>query len=346
MQPEVSVIMPVYNGGSFLKNAIESVLCQTISDFEFIIINDGSVDDTEDIILSFNDKRIVYVRNETNLRLIKTLNKGIDMAKGKYIARMDADDISLKNRFEVQLKLFNQPNVDIVNGRFFILDNNGEYFYKPKTQLSLSDEALSYIITLQNLICHPAVMVKSSLLRKYKYLDQPSIVHVEDFDLWNRMILDKHKCVTTDEPVLLYRDNFSSINHSNQEEQAYNINALKKRYLFERFRYRMPDEVILALSEKVLIPSDTSILLIRKELRNFIRILSISNSLSELCVRDLSRWVDFKVFLIVSKGFLKMNSFQKLEGLCFYFSHLRKCVRFALTIILQKKYSVNEINNH
>lgn len=99
----VSVVLPAYNAELYLKEAIDSVLSQTFTDFELIILNDGSIDRTEEIILSYNDSRIVYVKNEKNLGLIGTLNKGINLAKGKYIARMDADDICLPERFKNRL---------------------------------------------------------------------------------------------------------------------------------------------------------------------------------------------------------------------------------------------------
>ena len=115
-QPVISVILPVYNAERFLREAIDSVLKQTFVDFEFIILNDGSTDKTEDIILSYKDPRIRYVKNEKNLKLIKTLNKGVDMARGKYIARMDADDISLPERFEKEVAYLEaHPDVAVVS---------------------------------------------------------------------------------------------------------------------------------------------------------------------------------------------------------------------------------------
>ena len=100
--PLISVIMPVYNGERFLRQAVDSILSQTFKDFELIIINDGSSDSTEDIILSYKDKRIRYVKNEKNLRLIKTLNKGLELASGQFVSRMDADDVAHPLLFEKQ----------------------------------------------------------------------------------------------------------------------------------------------------------------------------------------------------------------------------------------------------
>ena len=99
-RPTVTVLMPAYNAEKFIRDSIDSVLSQTYSDFELLIINDGSTDKTEEIILSYKDHRIVYVKNEVNLKLIKTLNKGIDLAKGKFIARIDSDDVINPDRIE------------------------------------------------------------------------------------------------------------------------------------------------------------------------------------------------------------------------------------------------------
>ena len=98
--PAISVVMPLYNGEKYLKEAINSILEQTYSDFELLLIDDASSDRTEEIIRSYKDDRIVYIKNEQNLGLIKTLNKGLDLAKGEFIARMDQDDISAPTRFD------------------------------------------------------------------------------------------------------------------------------------------------------------------------------------------------------------------------------------------------------
>ena len=102
--PGVSVVMPAYNAAKYIKEAIDSILAQTYRDFEFIIVNDGSTDNTKEIILSYSDPRIVYIENEQNSGICVTLNKGLDAAKGRYIVRMDSDDIALPQRLEVQVR--------------------------------------------------------------------------------------------------------------------------------------------------------------------------------------------------------------------------------------------------
>ena len=115
----VTVLMPVYNGEMYLREAIDSILHQTFTDFEFLIINDGSTDNSETIILSYDDSRIRYEKNDSNLKLIATLNKGIELAKGKYIVRMDADDISIPDRIEKQVAFLEKnPDVGICGSWF------------------------------------------------------------------------------------------------------------------------------------------------------------------------------------------------------------------------------------
>ena len=105
MKPILTVLMPVYNSEKYLAEAIESILSQSYTDFEFLIINDGSTDRSETIIKSYNDKRIIYIKNKSNLGLIKTLNKGISLVKTKYLARMDSDDKSHPERLKKQIQL-------------------------------------------------------------------------------------------------------------------------------------------------------------------------------------------------------------------------------------------------
>src|SRR5438270_14004268 len=125
--PSVSVLMHVHNGGSYLKEAIESMLNQTYIDFEFIIINDGSTDGLKEIIKQFYDDRIVYIENDTNKGLIESLNKGIDAARGNFIARMDSDDIALPIRLEAQVRYMNEhPKTAVLASRIVFIDESGK----------------------------------------------------------------------------------------------------------------------------------------------------------------------------------------------------------------------------
>lgn len=181
--PKVSVIMPVYNGGIHLEEAIDSILTQSFSDFELIIINDGSTDHSEQIILGYTDPRIQYVKNSENLRLIKTLNKGLDLAKGEFIARMDQDDIAHPERFAKQLDIF-ADNPDIgVCGTWFKLFGNG----KEKTLISHPEkhDAIKIYLLGYCTMGHPTVMLRRSVVDHQRY--DENYQAAEDYEFWVRL---------------------------------------------------------------------------------------------------------------------------------------------------------------
>lgn len=183
-QPLVSVLMPVYNGEKYLAEAIDSILQQTYTHFELLVINDGSTDASEQIILSYNDARIRYVQNEQNSGLIFTLNKGIDLAAGQYIARMDADDVCMPNRLALQVAFLEQnPQVGMCGASAYRMDAEGKILGKMG---KICDSALLRASLLfSSPYIHPLMMIRTSLLQANKY--NADYKHVEDFELWTRL---------------------------------------------------------------------------------------------------------------------------------------------------------------
>lgn len=179
--PKVSVIMPVHNEPELvLKSAINSILNQTFKDFEFIIINDCSENNAEDIILSYKDSRIKYYKNDINLKIIKTLNKGLDLAQGEYIARMDADDISYKYRLEEQVKfLDNNANVGLLNARTYIFPTN-QHIMPPIE----SNDIKYFLRYCANCITHPVIMLRTKVIKENNLKYQEDALHIEDYKLW------------------------------------------------------------------------------------------------------------------------------------------------------------------
>jgi glycosyltransferase involved in cell wall biosynthesis len=178
--PLVSVLMPVYNGEKYLREAIDSILNQTFTDFEFLIINDGSTDDTENIILSYTDARIRYLKNKENLKLIATLNKGLDLAQGKYIARMDADDISLPKRLEQQVDFMEKnPNIGLLGSWVRNFGEGNDY----DITFNIGHRNIRFELFFHNYFHHPSVMLRTEILRKYN-LYFPRVLHAEDYALW------------------------------------------------------------------------------------------------------------------------------------------------------------------
>jgi glycosyltransferase involved in cell wall biosynthesis len=232
--PLISVIMPVYNGERFLREAINSILCQTLRDFEFIIINDGSTDKTEEIIFSYKDPRIVYVKNECNLKVIKSLNIGIDLAKGKYIARMDADDISLPERFETQMQYLNEhPEIQACSPLLVKLSSDGKKIRKSWLLYATEKYSCLFYSLLVVPIIHAGSVIKTDVMKKYKYSDIQEAMHVEAYDLWIRMLHDGVEMRAIPRYLYEYRDNENSISHRYIRLQVHNHSCYAVKHIKE-----------------------------------------------------------------------------------------------------------------
>lgn len=232
--PKISVILPVYNCEKYLKQSIESVLTQTFTDFELIIINDGSIDGSEGIIKSFSDERIVYVKNETNLKLIASLNKGIKIARGEYIARMDADDISHKDRFACQFKYLEQhKDIGICSTWARIIDNDGKVTGRIKNPTSPNIIDCSLLFTCP--LLHPSIMGRSDVFKQFRYSKEA--LHIEDMELWSRMSINGVRMANISKYLINYRwheDNVSVINDTFQNESKKAILKPRIEKLLER----------------------------------------------------------------------------------------------------------------
>src|SRR5258706_2097731 len=185
--PLISVLMPVYNGEKYLREAIESILNQTYKNFELLIINDGSVDNSEQIILSYQEPRIKYIRSERNLGLSDALNKGLQSANGKYIARMDADDISHLKRFEKQIEfLENHPDYGIVGSMYVMLDGERKV-YEIGGMSFREDEEIKIALLSNNMYVHGETMFRKELIDKYNFSYNKKYNPCEDYFLWTQM---------------------------------------------------------------------------------------------------------------------------------------------------------------
>jgi glycosyltransferase involved in cell wall biosynthesis len=203
--PEISVVMPVYNGENFLKEAIESILNQTYKDFEFLIVYDESTDGTLSIIQEFQEKdtRVVLINGDKE-GISGALNKGIKKSRGKYIARLDADDISLATRFEKQIIHMEDSGVDICGGHSLLINSNGKINGLNVVPISHKMCALSLLFKVP--FAHPSVMIRKRFLdtNSLKY-GQSSYKIAEDLDLWLRMYGCGARFGNVDSVVLKYR---------------------------------------------------------------------------------------------------------------------------------------------
>lgn len=220
--PKVTVLMCVYNTEEeFLRQAIESILNQTFKDFEFLIINDGSTNNAENVILSYKDERIVYVKNEENLHLIRSLNKGLDLAKGEYIARFDSDDISCPQRLEKQVKYLDS------NPKIGLLGTQYESFPKKRVSDGLTNpnDIKQALLVLSNQLGHPTVMFRNSIIKKHNLKYDLEALYTEDYKMW----LDFAQVTdiaNLDEVLLYYRRHKSSICSKNTIKQNINVQKI------------------------------------------------------------------------------------------------------------------------
>ncbi len=196
----VTVLLPVYNGEKYLREAIESVLNQTHTNFECIIINDGSKDLSAEIIQQYTDNRIIYIEHPTNCHLVYTLNEGIEIAKGKYIIRMDQDDISLPTRFQRLISYMEQnPEIDVCGSYFETFGATSTVIQYPL----LHDEiAISFLFF--NPFCHPSTIWRVESIRNKGILFDSNYNYAEDYKFFSECALHL-KCANIPEVLVKYR---------------------------------------------------------------------------------------------------------------------------------------------
>lgn len=197
----ITVAMPVYNNEKTVATTIKSVLKQTYKNWELVIIDDASTDNSIDVISSFKDKRIKLIRHKKNKHIAKSLNEIIKIAKGEYFARIDGDDYCYPNRFETQINyLKNHPDVDLIGSDLLIVNKHGELLGK-RTYNNLISNPYSNIY-----IAHPTFFGKTSFFQKYKYHCPP--VTAQDQDLLFRSYT-KSKFAKIDQILVCYQETLS-----------------------------------------------------------------------------------------------------------------------------------------
>jgi hypothetical protein len=185
--PRVSVVMSVYNGERYLREAVESILNQTFTDLEFIIVDDGSTDSTWQILTAYaaQDPQIVLIRNEENIGLTRSLNKGLGLARGMYVARQDADDVSWSTRLQDQIQFMEQyPEVGLVGSAFELIDETGRRLGVVK--LPTGNAQLQESLRSANCFCHGSVMIRRQCLQKVGGYREVFAM-AQDYDLWLRI---------------------------------------------------------------------------------------------------------------------------------------------------------------
>lgn len=227
--PVVSVVMPVFNGEKYLKEAIGSILTQSLKEFELLLIDDGSIDNSNNIVSNFKDKRIVYIKNVQNIGLASTLNLGITLAKSRFIARMDQDDIANVDRLRLQYgSLEKKPQIGVCGTNFHSFGVGGEQ----KSTYPLNHDEIFTNLLFHNCIAHPTVMFRKSLLVGKDIMYDARFDWAEDFELWTRL-RHETKFINLRQSLLSYRINATSMTASGNSKVHSSVNKVNKRSLNE-----------------------------------------------------------------------------------------------------------------
>lgn len=238
--------MCVYNGETYLREAVDSILQQTFTDFEFVIVDDGSTDSSWQILTEYSikDSRIVLIQNEKNLGLEKSLNKGLAATKGEYLARQDADDISLPERLQLQVNFLDtHQTVGAVGSSVEFIDRQGKVL--GKQSLPEDHNSLQSLLLINNCLWHSSMTIRNSLLKELGGYNE-QMLHAEDYDLWWR--ISCHSFLATLPTVLIrYRqDNSAAITKLKRKKQLHCAQQISYRAINECLQ----NQGVTSLNEK------------------------------------------------------------------------------------------------
>ena len=274
MEPDISVIMPVYNVDKYIVTAIQSILCQTFENFGLIIIDDASQDRTNDLIKQFHDSRIINFQNGINMGIANTLNKGINIARGKFIARMDGDDISKPNRLEKQLDFIkSNPNLIICGTHMDLINKDGNFIKMQKKQIGTENVRLALFFGHTSM-AHPSIIIKKEMLNAFCLRYDSAFYYAEDYDLYCRAT--QYSLMNNlDESLIQYRIHDESVSKKHFFQQQTDAKAalylhlkrLKVPFTLEQLRIHSK----IAFDDKTFAPSIDEIKLWFNHLRKWNR---------------------------------------------------------------------------
>jgi len=237
--PDISVIMPVYNIEKYVAKSIEGILKQTFRDFELIIIDDASTDNTVKVIKNFDDKRIVLVRDTFHKGLATQLNFGLKLAKGEFIARMDGDDLHHTERLSIQYNILkSSTDIDVVGSNIIYIDENDN----PIIEKSLPEHHtdIEFMMPFIPSVIHGSIMIRKSTINSVNGYDSSHFC--EDIDLFLRLLKKGYKFYNVQKPLLYYR--IIPKDRLYFQKQYNDYYEISKEYLKDFYRYGLDNEVL------------------------------------------------------------------------------------------------------
>jgi glycosyltransferase involved in cell wall biosynthesis len=244
VNPYITVLMPVYNGDKYLREAIDSILNQSFHDYEFLIIDDGSTDRSAEVIESYNDSRIQFVRNKVNLGLIAALNMGLALARGEYVARMDQDDISLPERLKKQADFMDQHSNLGICGTWS--QTFGEVEKSWLTSFPVGHVEIMSQLLFNTAISHPTAMFDMKKFRSLNLRYDMNALHAEDYNLWVEAS-DYFNLGNVPEVLLLYRVHHQQTCQAESKRQQQTTAMIREKMLDKMGVVASDDEIMLHL---------------------------------------------------------------------------------------------------
>lgn len=310
--PLISVILPVFNRPEYLSEAIESILNQSFPDFELIIIDDGSLIETKLILnyYSTKDSRVTIITNSSNMGITYSRNLGLENAKGKYIAVMDSDDVSLPERFKKQVEFLDQhPEIDVLGSQIINIgegDSAGKVSNFPLTPGSIRWSFISFCHH-----AHPSVMMRSKLFTDEGYRYEEFMV-AQDYDLWTRLVLG-HKIANLPDILVKYRVHPGSLSIINDHIRISETSRIINTYVKELSGIDLPENIIKGLMLTKDIRSINEALLISKFLVQLEK-KTRTWGLNRLERAEISHSTAFKLFSIYKTFRKNIRSIPILMG--------------------------------
>lgn len=225
MNPLVSVVLPVCNGMPYIEEAVVSILGQTFADLELVVIDDGSNDGTFEYLSGLTDRRVRLIRHDANRGIVASLNEGLEAAKGRYIARMDGDDISRSDRIAVQVRYLQEnPDVVLLGSAIRYIGSKSRVLKPPATR-----DAIRAAMLFSAVLCHPAVMLDGEVVRR-DGLRYPNVPCAEDYALFTSLI-DRFEVRCLPDVLLQYRVHSNSIGQSKNARQFASMQGVRRGLL-------------------------------------------------------------------------------------------------------------------
>jgi glycosyltransferase involved in cell wall biosynthesis len=233
-RPLVSVLLPCFDAERFVGAALDSLLDQTYGELEILAIDDASGDGTLGILEAYavRDERVRVLRNERNLGLIATLNRGVAEARGELIARMDADDVSARRRIERQLEALRlRPGVDVIGTAIELVDGGSGRRLRPRPLRCLTPEGARFTALFATPVAHVTILARAAAMRAHPYGTSPDSLHTEDYELFTRMLADGVGFCNVDEPLMTVRVDPRGVSLRHEEIQVENFVACAADHL-------------------------------------------------------------------------------------------------------------------